>query len=195
MFRKAGRSSPLQETPMKLKIKIGPNATEGEYNVTLRIVDEGNYDGLGNMTIYAIVNVSKEVFDIDISPTLVQTGVGQPAIYYITIRNTGAASDPFEIRVKEGQLPAWRFRKSVLVNYGSERVIPYEVVLNEEGEKTFTITVESLSSPQIYKEETLVIESRSSLITDWKATTHGLLIFPVIEETIYSIVGLLSKLL
>lgn len=187
--------SPLQETPMKMKIKIAPDAEDGEYNLTLSIVDEGNYNKLGNMTVYAIVEVSRDVFDISVSPTRVETGVGQPAIYYIRIRNTGAASDPFEVKVKEGDLPAWRFRKTALVNYGSERVIPYEVVLNEEGERVFTIEVTSLSSPQIRKEMRVVVDSRANIISDWKATTHGVFIFPMIEQPIYALVGLLSWLL
>lgn len=187
--------SPYYENPMKVKIKIAPDAFDGEYNLTLVAVDEGNYNGLGNMTFYAVVNVSRDVFEISVDPTRVETGVGQPAIYNVRIRNTGAASDPFEIKVTEGDLPAWRFKKTVLVNYGSERVIPYEVVLDEENEKTFHIEVTSLSSQLIHKDMSVVIDSKSSLVSDWKATTHGLLIFPVVEQIAYAVVGLLSRLL
>lgn len=187
--------SPLQETPMKVKIKIAPDAEDGEYNLTLTIVDEGNYNGLGNMTVYAIVTVSRDVFEITVTPTRVETGVGQPAVYYIKIRNTGAASDPFEIKVREGQLPVWDYKKTALVNYGSERTIPYEVVLDEEAERVFTIEVRSLSSDQIHKEMTVVVESRPDIIADWKATTHGLMIFPILEAPIYALVGLISNLL
>jgi hypothetical protein len=187
--------SPYYENPMKVKIKIAPDAYDGQYNLTLVAVDEGNYNGLGNMTFYAIVNVSRDVFEISVDPTRVETGVGQPALYNIRIRNTGAASDPFEIKAREGDLPAWNFKKSVLVNYGSERVIPYEVVLDEENVKVFNIEVTSLSSPLINKDMSVVIDSKSSLVTDWKATTHGVLIFPALEQLIYGLVGLLSGLL
>jgi len=187
--------SPIHETPMKMKIKVAPDASNGEYNLTLAAVDEGNYDGLGNMTFYAIVTVSRDVIDISVEPTRVETGVGQPAIYYVKIRNTGAASDPFEIRVREGDIPAWRFRKQVLVNYGSERVIPFEVVLNEEDERAFNLEVSSLSSPMIKEEKSLVIDSKSNILTDWRATTHGLMLFPIIEEPIYAIVGLIGNLI
>ena len=188
-------ASPLQETPMKLKIKIAPDAEEGQYNLTLAVVDEGNYNGLGNMTIHAIVTVSRDVFEITVTPTRVETGVGQPAVYYIKIRNTGAASDPFEIKVREGDLPVWNYKKTALVNYGSERTIPYEVVLDEEAERTFTIDVTSLSSSQIHKEMSVIVDSRPDIVTDWKATTHGLMMFPILEAPIYAIVGLLSQLL
>ena len=144
--------SPYYENPMKVRIKIAPDAFDGQYNLTMAAVDEGNYNGLGNMTFYSIVNVSRDVFEISVDPTRVETGVGQPAVYYIRIRNTGAASDPFEIKVRDGDLPAWRFKKTALVNYGSERIIPYEVTLNEENEKIFNIEVTSLSSPLIHKD-------------------------------------------
>ena len=187
--------SPYYENPMKIKIKIAPDSFDGEYNLTLVAVDEGNYDGLGNMTFHAIVNVSRDVFEISVEPSRVETGVGQPAVYYVKIRNTGVASDPFEIKVRDGDLPAWRFKRTVLVNYGSERIIPYEVVLDEESERIFHIEVVSLSSPVIRKEMSLVIDSKSSLVADWKATTHGVLIFPAIMQFVYGLVGLLSQLL
>jgi len=187
--------SPIHETPMKMKIKVAPDAPNGEYNLTLAAIDEGNYDGLGNMTFSSIVTVSRDVIDISVDPTRVETGVGQPAIYNVKIANTGAASDPFEIKVREGEIPAWRFKKQVLVNYGSERVIPFEVVLNEEDERVFTLEVTSLSSPMIKEEKSLVISSKSNILTDWKATTHGLMLFPIIEEPIYAVIGLIGNLL
>ena len=187
--------SPYYEDPMKVKIKIAPDSFDGEYNLTLVAVDEGNYDGLGNMTFHAIVNVSRDVFEISVEPSRVETGVGQPAVYYVKIRNTGVASDPFEIKVRDGDLPAWNFKKTMLVNYGSERIIPYEVVLDEEDERVFHIEVVSLSSPVIRRDMSVVIDSKSSLVADWKATTHGVLIFPNIMQFIYGLVGLLSQLL
>jgi hypothetical protein len=188
-------ASPLQENPMKVKILVSPYAPDGEYNLTLAAVDEGNYDGLGNLTFNAIVTVTRDVFNISVDPTRVESGVGQPAVYYVKIVNTGVASDPFEIKVREGDIPAWRFRKDVLVNYGSERVVPYEVVLDEEDVRTFRLEVSSLSSPAIKKEISLVIDSKSNIVNDWKATTHGLIIFPILLEPAYAVMGLIGSLL
>ncbi|MDD5317848.1 MAG: hypothetical protein PHF51_03915 [Candidatus ainarchaeum sp.] len=204
-------ASPLHEQPMKVKIKVSPYAGEGTYNLDFTAVDEGDYDGLGTMTFHVEVIVTKDVFSIDAQPAAIATGVGQPAVYYVNITNTGSASDPFEIRVKEGTLPAhgafrlfasanqgegdWRFRKQVLVNYQSERVVPYEVVLDEEGTRVFTLQVTSLSSPLISKEIPLTITAEPSIINDWKATTHGLMMFPMVLEPAYAIMGLLGNLL
>jgi len=187
-------ASPTHENPMKMKIKIAPDAANGRYNLTLAAVDEGNYNGLGNVTFYAIVTVTRDIFDISVRPTRVDTGVGQPAVYYVTITNTGVASDPFEIKVKDGDIPVWTFRKQVLVNYGTSRVVPYEVVLDEENERAFDLQVSSLSSPLIRRDVSLVINSRSNIISDWKATTHGLMMFPILEEPLYALMGLIGNL-
>ena len=186
--------SPYYENPMKLKIKIAPNAANGQYNLTLMAEDEGNYHGKGNMTFYAIVTVDQEVISINVRPTGVQTGVGQPATYYVTIENTGVASDVFQIRA-DG-LPAWEYSKIVLVNYQSEKTIPYEVVANERLEDhAFTLEVTSMNSPMIHKETGVALDTRNNLISDWKATSHGAIIFPILEQPIYSILGLLGQLL
>src|SRR5271157_3710116 len=76
-------ASPLYETPMEAKIKIAPNATDGAYTFSATAVNYGNITGLGNLTVQISLNVSKDVFTIDITPDTVETGVGEPAIYYI----------------------------------------------------------------------------------------------------------------
>ena len=189
------QASQTQETPMRAKIKIGPITPDGQYLIGMKAVDEGNYDGLGNLTFYVNVTVTRDVFTISVDPSSAEAGVGEPAIYNVKITNTGVASDPFEISVKDGTLPAWSYKKSALVDYGSEKIVPYEVVLNEENTKTFTLVVNSLSSPLIHAEVPLVVNARSSIVNDWKATTHGLTIFPIILEPVYALMGLIGNLL
>ena len=187
------------ETPMKAKMRISPNATEGRYSFKAVAVDEGNYDNLGNLTINVEVAVSKDVFNIDITPYKVETGVGQPAIYYIDIDNAGAASDTFSITSRG--VPAWRFRKDVLVPHAinvmeaARKTVAYEVVSDEENEMDIYINVTSLSSSQISREIRVGLKAKPSLLADYKATGHGLLVFPLIESPIYSLIAFFSKLL
>jgi uncharacterized membrane protein len=194
----SAEDSPWYETPMKAKIKIAPNATDGEYNFTAKAVDEGNYDALGNLSITVQVTASKNVFTVDVSPTEVEAGVGQPAIYYIDIDNAGAASDTFSIT--SIGVPAWRFRKDVLVPHAikvlqpARKTVPYEVVSNEQSEMDIYLNVTSLSSSQISRELKVRLKATPSLISDYKATDHGLLVFPLIESPIYSLIAFLSKL-
>lgn len=191
--------SPLYENPMKAKIRIASNATDGVYGFKAIAVDEGNLDGLGNLSIDVNVTVSKEVFTIDVTPREVETGVGEPAIYYIDIDNAGAASDTFSITSRG--LAAWRFRKDVLAPHAvqvilpARKTVPYEVVSNEETDTEIYLNVTSLSSDQITKELTVKLKAKPSLISDYRATDHGLLVFPLIENPIYSLVAFLSKLI
>lgn len=195
----SGEDSPLYETPMKAKIKIAPNATDGVYRFRVKAIDEGNYDGLGELTINVSVGVSKEVFNIDVTPITVETGVGQPAVYYVDIENMGAASDTF--RINSRGVPAWRFSKDVFVPHAidpslpAKKMVPYEVVLGEQGEKEVYINVTSLSSEQISKEMRVNVVAKPSLIADYKATGHGLLVFPLVESPVYSLIAFFSKLL
>lgn len=185
--------SPLYETPMKAKIKVSPDAEDGTYYFKANAIDENNYEGLGNVTVNVKVNVNKEIFILDVSPSEVTTGVGQPALYFIKINNLGAASDIFTI--KTSGIPAWRFKKDIFVAHGSEKTISYEVVLNEENELNVTINVTSTSSELISKQMGVKLKAETSLISDYKATANGLLIFPLIEQPIYSLIALLSKLI
>ncbi|MEM3555397.1 MAG: hypothetical protein QXF56_01625 [Candidatus Micrarchaeia archaeon] len=194
-----GEDSPWYETPMKAKIRIAPDAADGRYVFKIKAVDEGNYDGLGELTINVSVAVSKEVFNIDVTPLTVETGVGQPGVYYIDIENMGAASDTF--RIKSSGVPAWRFSKDVLVPHAvdpslaAKKTVPYEVVLNEQSEVDVHINVTSLSSEQISREMRVRLIAKPSLISDYRATGHGLLVFPLVESPIYSLMAFFSKLL
>lgn len=190
--------SPWYETPMKAKIRISPDAKNGtRYYFKAKAVDEGNLNGLGNLTINVFIDVSDDVFKIDVSPPEVETGVGQPAIYYIDIENEGAASDTFSITSRG--VPAWKFKKDVFVPHAidvtlqAKKTVPYEVVSNEQNEMDIYINVTSLSSDQISREVRVTLKARPSLISDYRATGHGLLVFPLIESPIYSLIAFFSN--
>lgn len=177
--------SPLYETPMKAKIKVSPDAQDGTYFFKAKAINENNYQGLGNLTFNVKVNVNKEIFILDVFPLEVTTGVGQPALYSIKIDNLGAASDIFT--VETSGIPAWKFKKDIFVAHGSEKTMSYEVVLNEEKKHfNFTINVTSTSSKLISKRMEVGLNAETSLISDYKATANGLLVFPLIEQPIYS---------
>ncbi|MFH1285201.1 MAG: hypothetical protein ABIH99_01330 [Candidatus Micrarchaeota archaeon] len=184
-------SSLLYEEPLKAKIRISPNASDGAYMLTAVVVDENNGEKLGNVTIYLIVNVSVEVLDIEVSPKEVRTGAGQPGGYYITIKNRGVASDVF--LVGSTGVPLWKFKKTVFVPYESERIVRYEVVSAEEKTVEVEFQVVSTSSPLIHAEKKATLVVSTSLSSDYRAVGSGTLIFPGIELPVYSILGFLSN--
>ncbi|MEW6328873.1 MAG: hypothetical protein AB1468_02025 [Candidatus Micrarchaeota archaeon] len=187
----------LFERPMKALIKAAPDADDGTYDVSFRAVDAYNGDYLGNMSFSGKVRVSRDVMEMSVSPLEARTGVGQPAGYFVTIKNKGVASDLFEVSV-EG-LPTWKYRKTVYVPYGMpygiSKTVEYEIAGDEERDAELKVVVTSTSSPLIRAESSVKLHIQTNLISDFRAAGHGLLMFPVIEQPIYSLLGFISNLL
>ncbi len=187
----------LFERPMKAMITVAPDADDGTYDVTFRAVDAYNGDYLGNMTFYGKVRVSRDVMEMSVSPLEARTGISQPASYFVTIKNKGVASDVFEVSV-EG-LPTWKYRKTVYVPYGVPygitKTVEYEIAGDEERDAELKVVVSSTSSPLIRAEKNVKLHIQTNLLSDFRASGHGLLMFPVIEQPLYSLLGFISNLL
>ncbi len=188
------KPSPLYSVPMKAIIKVPADASDGEYWFTMRAVDEGGKEGIGDVSFRAKLTVSRDVLQIDVWPNKVTTGAGQPAGYYVKIDNKGVASDVFEVS-SEG-IPGWRYRQVVFVPKKSSKVVRYEVAGDEEQEYTVKMKVRAPFSSELLKAEKNVnLDINTNLVSDLQATGHGLLLFPVVEQPVYSIMGLISNLL
>ncbi|MFH1470535.1 MAG: hypothetical protein ABIF01_02200 [Candidatus Micrarchaeota archaeon] len=185
--------SPLYSVPMKAIIKVPSDAADGTYEFQMKAVDEGGKEQLGDVSFKARLVISKDILEMDVSPAEAKTGAGQPAGYYVTIRNTGVASDVFEV-TSEG-LPGWRYRQVVFVPKKSVKVVRYEVAADEEQEYRLKIRVGAPFSSELLKAEKEVgLTINTNLVSDLQATGHGLLLFPTIEQPVYSIMGLISNL-
>ncbi|RLG18482.1 hypothetical protein DRN67_04135 [Candidatus Micrarchaeota archaeon] len=182
----------LYEQPLKARITVAKEAPDGEYEVLVRSVDIENKEGLGEVNLKLIVNVSREVFGMEVLPSEKETGATQPATYTVMIENKGVASDAFEISAKG--LPAWDYKKAVFVPYGTCKSVQYDLVGAEDGEYDVTVAVRSFSSDRIEGEERVHLSVKTTLVSDYKATNNGLLLFPIFEQAAYSIMGLLANL-
>src|SRR3989338_1245117 len=179
----ATEPSLLYEQPLKVLVKVASDAPDGEYEILARAIDDQNKEQLGEVSLRLRMSVS---------PLKKETGAGQPASFIVTLHNTGIASDAFEISASG--LPAWDFRKTVFVPLGSSREVPYGVVSGEEGNFAVKIRARSLSSGRINAEEEVGLGVSTTLISDYKATNNGLLLFPMFEQAAYAVMGLLSNL-
>lgn len=177
------------ESPMQASIKIAENASNGEYTVKARLVDE--YEGLGEMFFFISVNVSMDVFDAEVTNPQLETGVGQPGSYVLKLKNLGTASDVFHISVSG--MPAWKYTKTVVAPRASEKEVIYEIVAGERGEYPLKIHLKSMSTDLINKDLAVSFKAEPSLISDLKACSHGMLLFPIPEMPIYALLGLLSN--
>ena len=189
-----GTPSNLYGSPMKAIIKVSPDASDGVYELSMKAYDEAPGEGLENVSFRAIVYVSRKVLSIDVWPDRIVTGAGQPAGYYVRINNNGVASDVFEIS-SEG-MPRWDYKRAVYVPKSSSRVVRYEVAGEEEQEYNVKLKVRApFSSELLRAEKEVMVDIDTNLVSDLRATGHGLLLFPVIEQPVYSLMGLISNLL
>jgi len=185
--------SALYGKPLQVKITADKDAPEGEYKSTINVVDEKNGEQLGNVTFFAKINVTWDVLGMDVTPPQATTGPEQPTEFMITITNKGSASDTYTVSATG--VKRWEFVKSIYVPARSSRTIFYEITGYEEETYTPTIGVVSVSSQNIHAEKNVSITVRSDLLGDFKATNHGVLLFPVFEAPIYALAGIIAAVL
>ena len=186
----SAQPSPLYENPMKLKITASPYAQNGIYNLTIRAVNVQNYSRLGNLTVHAYVNVTQNVFSLDVSPTSISTGVDQPSDLHITINNTGISGDPFLVNAYG--LPAWNVSREAVSGPSSVSTLDYPVYVDEPGQYVFNLTVTSATSPLIMRSRRITLDVQASVLNDYYATGHGVVLSPIIVEPAYGLMLLLS---
>ncbi len=186
----SAQPSPLYENPMKLKITASPYAQNGIYNLTIRAVNVQNYSRLGNLTVHAYVNVTQNVFSLDVSPTSISTGVDQPSDLHITINNTGISGDPFLVNAYG--LPAWNASREAVSGPSSVSTLDYPVYVDEPGQYVFNLTVTSATSPLITQSHRITLDVQASVLNDYYATGHGVVLSPIIVEPAYGLMLLLS---
>ena len=187
-----GRDSLTYETPLTAHIIAAEDAPDGEYAVQLRTIDE--YEGVAPLTFTAKITVSRNVLNADLSPATITTGVGQPAIYWLTLTSYSVANDVYEISA-EGLPYAWAYTKTVFVPRGSFTRVPYEIIGSTQKDFPVKFVVRSLSSPLIYRELDARLITVSSLLQDAKAAALGVPLFPSSEQAVYSLIGFLANAL
>ncbi|MEM3781405.1 MAG: hypothetical protein QXT43_00380 [Candidatus Micrarchaeaceae archaeon] len=188
----ASQASPLYENPMRLKITVAPYAANGTYAIKIRAVNVGNYSRLGNLTATAIVNVTPDVFELNVTPLVLRSGVGQPANLHVLINNTGASDDPFV--VSSSGLPAFNLSYEVIAVKGRPLLTEYPVYEDEPGTYPFTLTVVSATSPLVQSHFNAELIVNSSVANDYAAVGRGLIVEPIIYEPAYALMLLIEKL-
>lgn len=194
--------SKLYGDPLQVTISASEKESEGMYEVKVIIIDakkvngtvltNESAEGVHDVEFKGIIQVQHEIMDVNIEPKEIVTGANQPSKYYITITNKGSASDVFKI--SSNNIPKWTFEKLVYIPPKSSKTVIYEIVESEEEIFHPIITVVSTSSSIIEKEEELTFTVQSDLFSDFKAVNNGISIFPILEEPIFALMGLLSNL-
>ncbi len=181
----AAQASPAYENPMKLKVTVAPNATNGTYTMVLRAVNIGNYSRLGNLTFNASIRVTPNVFITNVTPATLVTGVGQPSNLHVVINNTGASDDPFILNAQG--IPGWYQPIEVISQHSTSSTYLYPVLINEPGVYSFNFTISSSTSLLLQHTYRMTLVAESSLMNDYMATGQGVVLSPVIYEPAYAV--------
>ena len=183
--------SPTYADPLIVKITSHRRAAEGEYVIPIVVEDEFDGEKIGGKFIFDIVvKVKHDILEIDVEPQSKTAGAGQPARFTITLTNRGFAQDVFIVEAKG--VKGWEFERSVYISSDASKTFIYEVVGHEEESYDVTFEAVSKSSELIYVEERVHLDVRSNLLSDYKATSNGILLFPIIETPIYALAGILG---
>ena len=179
------------ESPMRAYVSAAKDTPDGEYEFYLTVIDE--YERAPTTRVKCKVIISRNVFQASLADNAVVAGVDQPATYYLFLKNNSSASDSFEVTVKG--LPGGLLEpRKVFVPYKSERLIAYPVSSSEAGSFALEFNVKSLSSSSMNASLPATLEAERSLYQDMRATSHGVLLFPSLQQVIYALFGLTSNL-
>ncbi len=173
-------------------VVISKDALEGEYVFDLAVFQDANQ--LQPLKFKAKVFVTKKVFDFLLLRDPVKAEVGKAAVYLFKLKNKSSASEAFHIA--SNGLPSGMsadFDSPLIAPY-SEQLVELKVIANEKGNYKFKISATALSSEKLIESQVFELFVGSNLIGDLKSTTRGALVFPSLEQAVYSLLGLVSLL-
>ena len=186
----SSEDSQVYERPMRAYLEASEDAADGVYFAELTAWDE--YEGAPTTRVRVKVEIKSDLLESQLLTPVVVAGANQPARFQFILKNKSNAGDAFEISVSglPGQWPS----KKLFVQYHSTKTVSYEVASSERGDYEVLFEVTSISSDRIHSENSGKLSVRTSLFLDMLATSHGILLFPSIEQPIYSLFGLFANL-
>ena len=187
------KNSGLYRQTLSVAVTPASNARNGTYSFELTAVNIGNYSKIGSTSFAAYVNVTPDVFHLQVSPKSATSGVGSPTNIYITINNTGVSDSPFVVNVTG--LPAWSVPpQTVIALHHTTGTFIYPIYQYTPGVYKADMHVSSLESPLVYKSENVTLTVRAGLLSDYNAIGMGSVTFPIIYEPAYAVMYLINLL-
>ncbi len=187
------QNSSLYNPTLSAKITVDPNASNGTYTFNLTAINIGNYSKIGSIRFKVYVNVTPDVFFLNVHPTNISVGPGEPASVYVLINNTGVSDSPFVISAQG--LPGVNYPQTVIALHNTTQQFVYGIYENEPGIYNVKLGVSSISSSRIYKETGISLKIAASVPNDFEALGQGALAFPIIYEPAYAIMYLIRLLM
>jgi hypothetical protein len=186
----SSEDSKAYEQPMRAYLEASKDAPDGVYFAELTAWDE--YQGAPTTKFRIRVQVRSDLLNPELLTPSVVAGANQPARFQFILKNDSNAGDAYEITVSglPGKWPA----KKVFVPYHSTKTVSYEVGSSERGDYDVGFTIQSISSDRISTENNGKLSIQTNVFLDMLATSHGILLFPSIEQPVYSLIGLFANL-
>ncbi len=185
-------NSALNTKYLSAQITPSSSAPNGTYSFNLTAINTGNYSKLGSVTFKVYVNVTPDVFSVNVSPTTLSVGPGEAATIYVTINNTGVSDSPFDISMTG--LSSWNLTESVIALHHTQKQFTYTAYESVPGTYHTVLHVSSAQSPMISREANITIATRSGIANDYVALGGGPVAFPIMYEPIYAVQYLISLL-
>ena len=186
------QNSSLYNSYPTAKVTVSPSAINGTYMFDLTAVNVGNYSKVGSVTFHIYVNVTPDVFKLNVTPTSISAGIGQPAKVYVRINNTGVSDSPFIIGMKG--LPAWNSNSTIIALHHTSQSFVYQIFAGEPGVYRTTLRVSSASSALISQQSNITLTVQASIPNDYAAIGEGTLAFPIVYEPAYAVMYLINLL-
>ncbi|VVB70413.1 Uncharacterised protein [uncultured archaeon] len=184
-------NSTLREEPLTTFLTVPKDAKDGVY--TFQFVIDNLAEGLGEKVFTAQATVSKNVLQADLTNPSVSSGAGLPAEFNVEINNLASANDYFQISVS-GVPKQMEQTRTVFVEHNSKQTFSYELVGSETQQYDLIIRVDSLSSNLITASVPGNLLVSSSVSQDAISIGNGLMLFPISEQAVYSLIGFFSNL-
>lgn len=186
------QNSPLYTSTPSVKIAVASQAHNGTYGFNITAINVGNYSKFGSLRFTAYVNVTPDVFKLNVTPTSINAGPGLPSTIYVTINNTGVSDSPFNITMHG--LPAWNYSSTVIALHHTKGTFLYTVYENTPGKFKAQLYVSSISSPLINRQSNITLITKASVANDYAALGQGALTFPIVYAPAYAVMYLISLL-
>lgn len=190
------KNSELYRSTSTVFITPSPDASNGIYKLELSAINIGNYSKIGSLNFVAYVNVTPNVFRMNVTPSQINASPGEPRSITVEINNTGVSDSPFVINVSNIEGIKLQPETVIALHHTSE-TFRYAVYAKTPGIYKPVVAVDSLESPLVNKSLVIRLNVKPSLLDDYYAIGQGSPIFPIIYEPAYAlmyVIGLVSKL-
>lgn len=185
--------SRLQESTLQTKLIVPENAEKGVYTIKLRAIDyrmkESAYRA-PDLYFTVKIKVTEDVFRVTPAQYFYFIPVGSQESLKVRVDNLGIATDYVEVRT---DLPeGWATGVREVIGPRSSKILELKIRPKETGFYRFTLLFRSLSSEKLEKRIEMAIASHSNIFMDFKTSSLGIPLFPVLEVPISAFLALIG---